>query len=152
LFQTSPLLGNSAFQATPAELQASIGLANSVALGVYSSTSATGWTYNIAQSSSQPGTSSSSSLAGETANPMLNLSSGVVTETLWEATIGGSGRNKTASAWEDIGTFTINANTDTVSFTGADVSAVPEPSTYGLLAGAGLLVVALRRNFSVKNA
>jgi hypothetical protein len=152
LFQTSPLLGDPAFAATTSSFPNAVNDINAVALGVYSSTSASGWTANIAQSSTQTGTSSSSSLAGSTANPMLQLSSGVTTETLWEATESGSGRNKVVSGWEDIGTFTINANTDTVSFTGADVSAVPEPSTYGLLAGAGLLVVALRRNFSTKNA
>lgn len=152
LFQTSPLLGNPALQATTAEFPLAADSAGATAVGVYSSSSSTGWSFNIAQSPGQNGTSSAGSLAGDTTNPMLQLSSGVATETLWEATETGSGRTKATTAWQEIGTFTINANTDTVSFTGADVSAVPEPSTYGLLAGAGLLVVALRRNFSVKNA
>jgi hypothetical protein len=42
----------------------------------------------------------------------------------------------------DEGTFNINVDTDTVSFT---ANAVPEPATYGLFSGIGLLMLALRR-------
>jgi hypothetical protein len=43
-----------------------------------------------------------------------------------------------------LGTFTLD-NTGTVTF-----NAVPEPSAYGIIAGAGLLVVSLRNRFSKK--
>ena len=47
------------------------------------------------------------------------------------------------SAPTSFGTFTLDSG-GVVTFTAA---AVPEPSTYGLLAGAGLLVICLRRQF-----
>lgn len=57
--------------------------------------------------------------------------------------------NDTTSSTE--GTFTLDG-TGTLSFASATVVAVPEPTTYGLLAGAGLLVVSLRKQFRSKNA
>jgi hypothetical protein len=50
-----------------------------------------------------------------------------------------------------LGDFTINATTGDAMWNGAN-SAVPEPATYGLLAGAGLLVLSLRRQISRVNA
>jgi hypothetical protein len=47
-----------------------------------------------------------------------------------------------------LGTFTLNAN-DTVTW---DVTAVPEPTTYGFLAGAGVLALSLRNQFRRKQA
>jgi hypothetical protein len=47
-----------------------------------------------------------------------------------------------------MGQFVIDSSGD-VAY---DVTAVPEPSTYGLLAGAGLLAFALRRQFNGQNA
>jgi hypothetical protein len=42
----------------------------------------------------------------------------------------------------EIGVFTLNSTGTTLTFT-----AVPEPTTYGLLAGAGLLILSVRRVF-----
>jgi hypothetical protein len=49
-----------------------------------------------------------------------------------------------------LGDFTLGAN-DTFTYTTATTS-VPEPTTYGLIAGAGLLIVSLRNKFSRKQA
>jgi hypothetical protein len=63
-------------------------------------------------------------------------SSGAVYEALWEVPVSGAG----SDTYE--GFFTFNQNGE-VDFT--EVSAVPEPSTYALLAATGLLALAFRR-------
>jgi len=100
-----------------------------------------GWSQVIAASPTKQGSAVGGNLAGNSANPMALLSSGVFTEQLYEST-GSGARGFTPSGWTDVGTLTVNLNTDSITFIGA---AVPEPSTYGLLAGAGLLVLSLRR-------
>jgi hypothetical protein len=48
--------------------------------------------------------------------------------------------------------LTLGASGDSYEFIPANISAVPEPAAYGLMAGAGLLALALRRRFNAKNA
>jgi hypothetical protein len=50
-----------------------------------------------------------------------------------------------------LGYFTFNGANDELDFT-STVAAVPEPSTYGLLAASGLLALALRRQFGSLHA
>jgi hypothetical protein len=71
---------------------------------------------------------------------------------LWEQTPGTTGRSGVASVDTYLGYFTFNGGNDELDFTSVNPSAVPEPTTYGLLAGAGLLAVALRRQFRSQNA
>jgi len=122
-----------------------------VPTGVYASNGQsavnTGWTFLVAQSPTQAGSNpNGTSIASLTSNPMGTLPSDVLTIGLYEATRGGSGLHPTAGAFSEVGTFTINASTDNVSFT----AAVPEPSTYGVLAAGGLLIVSLRRQMMNK--
>jgi hypothetical protein len=78
-------------------------------------------------------------------NPVSTIdSSGTILEDLWEVAPSG------IDTYE--GYFTFNYSGDSLTFTSADVSAVPEPTTYGMLAGAGLLLVSFRNQFRRKQA
>jgi len=89
-------------------------------------------------------TTSASSFVGKTGvNPTGTIdSSGIIYEDLFAAT--------TSSAYKYAGYFTFNYSADSLTFTPATLAAVPEPGMYGVLAGAGLLVLSLRRQFSIK--
>jgi len=118
-------------------------------VGEYSSTAVTPispWSAAVAPSPIATGGPLSVSALMD--NPLTYLVNGQASMTVWEATITGTSRVEILGPWTDIGTLTINANpgVDTITFTG-----VPEPATYSLLAGAGLLVLSLRRQINRKN-
>ena len=118
-------------------------------VGEYASATAGGWSSAVAVSPTLPGSGAAGSISTTSENPTELLSSGVITENLYEAYDTGSGRTVTLHE-QELGALSINVNSDTVTFTGVD--AVPEPATYGLLAASGLLIVAVRRQFKAKNA
>jgi hypothetical protein len=62
----------------------------------------------------------------------------------YDVTVGSSGATRTL-----VNTFTLESNGDLLY---GNISSVPEPTSYGLLAGAGLLAMSLRRQFIKKNA
>ena len=131
-----------------------------IAVGEYGSAAAgnTGWSYLVGVN---PGgivldgntlNTSGQAVMQQGVSPLSFLSGGDATFNLYEALSSGS-----THAYTDIGSFSINANNgvDTISFTGASVvssAAAPEPTTYGLMAGVGLLGLALRRQFASKVA
>jgi hypothetical protein len=80
--------------------------------------------------------------------PLSYLLNGDATFNLYEALSSG-----TTHTYTDIGTFNVDANNgvDTITFTGADV-AVPEPATYGIFGGIGVLLLGLRRQLTGKLA
>lgn len=102
-----------------------------------SNTDPASWTQNVVNYAGQQSSFS----------PQTGLSSsGAVYEDLWSAP------NNNDSSWKYLGYFTFNFSSEgnpDVTFTAV---AVPEPATYGFLAGAGLLVVALRRQLGHKAA
>jgi hypothetical protein len=77
-------------------------------------------------------------------NPSSTTSGTVLTEDLWF--FNGS---STTPTYE--GFFSLDTGAGKLTYTPSTV-AVPEPSTYGLLAGAGLLIVMLRNRLSRKSA
>jgi hypothetical protein len=89
-------------------------------------------------------TSSSSSLLGQTSiNNNSAIAANTLQEDLWY--------NSKGTGWVLEGTFTLDVSGATPTLTFATVS-VPEPTTYGIAAGLGLLVLSLRRQFSKKAA
>jgi hypothetical protein len=132
---------------------------SSIPTGVYaaagSATSPT-WDYLVAQSPTVGDQSGNGVYSQFGVSPESSLVSGDVTLTLWGSTLA-TGLGKTPTAFSELGTLTIDANStgagaDTITFTGADVTPAPEPTTYGIFAGVGLLGLALRRQFAAKVA
>jgi len=116
----------------------------------------TSWSQLIAADSSHPGGNANNFSAnvwgvgtGTTGTtPMSTFgASKIVVEQLWEDVLPASGNG----AWVLLGSLTIDFSGGTPSIT-FDQAAVPEPTTYGALAGAGLLVLSLRRQFGRKTA
>ena len=104
-----------------------------------------------AGNSATPAASAAYSWNTETLNPtlgtdFLNEVGGANPNVVGETSVGFYGAVDNGSAPSAIGNFTLD-QTGTVTFT-----VVPEPSAYGIIAGAGLLMVSLRNRFSKKQA
>lgn len=84
-------------------------------------------------------------------NPDSTASGNVIREDLWgtPATTSSGAYNFT---YEGFFTLDLSGASPSLTFTPASLAAVPEPASYGLIAGAGLLVVSLRRQFQRKSA
>jgi hypothetical protein len=134
------------------QMQNSLVSVQNPTIGEYASSSGSAvfnaWSQYIAQDPNTVGyVSTGFSLAQQMTNPLQYLSSGVVTETLYESSKASLSASYTAFA--AVGTFTINANNDTITYA---VTPAPEPTTYGLAATAGLLMLTFRRKFTRNNA
>ena len=103
------------------------------------------------ESDVEPANTASTFIGATGLNPDSLLStSSVLYEDLWEtsrSSISGS------SPYTYLGYFTLDltGGSPVLSFTGSLVS-VPEPVTYGMFAGGGLLLLALRRQLTAKTA
>jgi hypothetical protein len=81
-------------------------------------------------------------------NPSSPIANKSVFEDLWQGTKVGTSE---VYSYKGYFTFDLNGTTPVLDFTPAGV-AVPEPSVYGIIAGAGLLVLSLRRQFGRRSA
>jgi PEP-CTERM motif-containing protein len=83
----------------------------------------------------------------------VSTSGSTVYSALWEVPVSTSLKSGHTAADTYLGYFSFDAADDIISFTSVNAAvAVPEPATYGVLAGAGLLVLALRRQLRALNA
>jgi hypothetical protein len=102
------------------------------------------WSEEVAVSSTASG-SDHINWAANLGNPTKALTSSPLTLDIWSTTDANGINSFTYTGDAQI---TLNGSTATVVWD--PVAAVPEPSTYGLFAGAGMLLVGLRRQFSRK--
>lgn len=126
---------------TGTSISSAISDANGTALGVVASSGSQSWTSEAPLFAAAANNDPRFAISGSTL--VLDLYSGTATST------GGTRPTTTIASWTDLGTLTLDLNAGTVTFAAAPV---PEPSTYGLLAGAGLLLVSIRRQFASKQA
>jgi hypothetical protein len=112
---------------------------------------ATGFTGSVAENPSTAGTSTYSFATYAGANPLTTIPAGV-SSILLDIYQDTSTSRTGASGFDTyVGDVLVNI-TDSGMTATFDPVAAPEPSTYALLAGGGLLAFALRRQFVRKNA
>ena len=121
--------------------------------GVNTSTGdSTSWTSLVAKDTTTDGTANNSFSSYLGLNPMSSITGSTITLDLWKDTVTGA-----APPPFRLGVYQGDLTLDPERFCGPpslvyDVSAVPEPTTYGMLAGAGLLLVSFRNKLVRKNA
>jgi hypothetical protein len=149
----SPTAAGSTAPQSGTENQISKGAAdaNSVTLGSPATSSSGSWSSLIALNPTTPGTLSSTT-AGDYADqlgfePMATLSSDSIVLDLWKQTYS----NTSSFTFDGTVTLAFNTVTDTMTATYDEV-AVPEPTTYGILGGMGVLLLGLRRQLTGKLA
>jgi len=127
------------------ELLGSAAYAQGVSIGESASGAVGTWSYQVAPSPISLGliAANGDTVAATTEQPLSYLSSGTVTETIYANTLSGSGRNASVGGWTEAGTLTVNPDASTI-----EITVTPEPSTYGLLALGGLLVLSFRHRFT----
>lgn len=119
----------------------------SLTLGEVAQTQTTSFYYNIAQNPMADGTAGISSFAGYADNPLVTIpSSESVVLDIYED----SYTSRANNGWTYDGSVTLNLSGDSLS--AVYVSPVPEPATYALFGGLGMLMLVLRRKWSGKVA
>lgn len=140
---------------TPNPSKSNIGSAGGIAGGVItfgnnvSTGDANSFTSVIAKDPTTAGTAANSfvgALGGD--NPLQAMTGSTIYLDLWKDTVTSTGG---VTGWQYAGDFalTLNGANSTLVF---DAVSAPEPAAYGVCAGAGLLVLSLRRQFRRKTA
>ena len=126
VFPRSLYLSASATPAVPSTANFNTAANFQPAVGEYASTTANGWSTEVATA---PGVTTPETVSSYVANPLGTLSSGVLSINLYEETETASGLHDTVGAWTNEGTLTINVNTKTVGFVIASSSPAPSAGT-----------------------
>jgi PKD repeat protein len=92
------------------------------------------WSQFVAVDPVTPGGNIGGSVAGTAGNPITNLVNGIVTLPLFGST-GTGGRNFTPPPWKQVGTFVINVNNLTVTFTSSSGGTAPTAPTVTSILG-----------------
>jgi hypothetical protein len=158
--QLRTALGNPASQAgsaTPANPSSASFISTAAAsvnavtpLGLNPSGNAGSWSSQVTPNTSQ--TTGTPFLNAISINPESTIAGSTIVEDLYQDTRSGS---LGQSGWTYDGYFTLTftgPSSETLTFTPASFVPVPEPATYGLIAGFGLLALSFRRQFLSKNA
>lgn len=150
LWQTAPV-GVTPAAITTGDFGNAVGQPANLVAGEYASTETTGFTYLVAENATIPGAEGSASVAAATGtNPMGQLANGDVVVQLWQVQET-TGLHKSVGNWAEEGYFTIDLTSsgtgDDITYTVGPFGVVPEPATYGVMAGGLLLALALGRRF-----
>jgi PKD repeat protein len=98
-------------------------------VGEYASSGTAGWSQFVAVSPTVQGDNGGGNVAGDSGNPMELLSSGVVSEELFESTLPSGTHGTSPTTWTQVGTFNINVNTHNVTFILGSSSSAPAISS-----------------------
>jgi hypothetical protein len=131
---------------TKSALQNGAAVPVGLTLGAVNQAANTSFYYDVAQNPMTAGTSGTSSFTGYVDNPLTTMSSsGDVVLDLWKDswTLGG------VSSWTYDGNVTIGVSGGNLSAV-YDVQAVPEPATYAICGGLGMVMLGLRRKLGRK--
>ena len=133
---------------TKSALQNGAGIPVGLTLGAVNQSASTSFYYDVAQNPSAAGTAATSSFTGYVDNPLTTIgSSDSVVLDLWKDswTLGG------VSSWTYDGDVTLGVSGDTLTAV-YDVTPAPEPSTYVIFGGLGMVLLGLRHKWSGKRA
>jgi hypothetical protein len=143
---TAPAAPNSGTVGSAAGVGA--GLKNA-GVGLTPSSSTVSFTSDVSKDSTTSGTGNGNFSDTLGSNPMQQMTGDTITLDLWIDSISAG---NAVSGWVYEGDVTIDLSGSTAEYTYDLASAVPEPGTYGLFAGGGLLLFALGRQFRRQNA
>jgi hypothetical protein len=136
-------------------VNAASSIVSSLSEGVQASSGQASWQTIIAKSASLPGTSNPNNfvtqLGGQTAgvNPLHTFVSSILVEDVWNETLTPSGG---LTPWQFLGVLTMDLSGSSPNVFFDAASPVPEPGTYGVLAGLGLLALSLRKQLAYNRA